>query len=251
MAKNKELRKIKPKKKKSKVILIVIIILLILSIAGVVGYKYLSKKDKKKVEVKILDSIDKYGYYINDRDNKLYKDEFNKLKEILNEKEIDSEKYSEEVARLFIIDLYSLKGKVNKYDVGGKAFYNSSKSSMYENKVIDTLYANLIDDSYGDRVQELPDVSSIETVSINEDSYIFIEDPIDDNNKKTCIEGFTISKNDHNKCVKEVDKVYVIELKWEYSEDMGYDDEGSLVVAPDVDNKWSVVEYKPRLGAYK
>ncbi len=241
--KKKELRKIKPKKSKKKVLLILVIILL-LGVGGYFTYNFLKNPKDEKINVKILDSIEKYGYYVDDRDSKLYKEEFNKLKEVLNAKELDTEKYSEYVARLFVIDLYSLNSKINKYDVGGKAFFNSTKEEMFKTKVMDTLYSTMQDDSYGKRTQELPEVSSVETVSINEDSYIFIEQL--DNN--TCPEEFT--KNNNGKCVKEVEKVYVVELKWKYTKDMGYDDEGSIVVAPDTNNKWSVVEYKPKLGAF-
>lgn len=242
----KKLRKINTNSRKKKKIFIFLIILIALGVLGYFGYtKYFKNNNKQKVTVKILDSIDKYGYSIDDRDSNLYKEEFNKLKEILNAKEIDNKQYSEEVARLFVIDLYSINNKLNKYDIGGRSFYYTSKVGMYDNKVMDTLYATVVDDSYGDRKQELPEVKSVETISVKEDKYVFIENPVDNN----CPDGYT--KNNNNKCTKDEDLVYVIELKWDYVKDMGYDKEASIVVVPDINNKWSVAEYKPKLGAFE
>ena len=252
----KKLRKIKTKKKsKLKVIIIVLIILVLAGVGGYFGYNYYkSLHSKKKVDVKVLDSIENYNYSVSDRDSELFKSEYEKLKKILNEKEIDEKNYAEQVARLFVIDLYSLNSKINKYDVGGREYFYNTKVDMYDLKVMDTLYSNMEDDTYGDRKQELPTVKSITTKDINEDKYTFIEDVTvnETTNARSCREGFTISKNVNNKCVKDVDKVYVINLEWDYENDMGYDDEGSVVVAKEEGNsRWSVVEYQPKLDAFK
>ena len=208
---------------------------------------------KKKITVKVLDSIEEYGYSIKDRDSELFKKEYEELKKILNEKEIDEKKYSEQVAKMFIIDLYTINSKVNKYDVGGRDYFYNTKVDMYDSKVMDTLYSNVQDDTYGDRKQELPIVKSIELKDTSEDSYVFIDNVIVDDvtGVKSCVEGYTISKNDNTKCVKEVDKVYVINLEWDYDKDMGYDNKGSVVVAKEDGKRWSVVEYKPKLDAFK
>ena len=251
-----KLRKIKPKKKsKLKVFLIVLIILVILGTGGFFGYKYYKDTlhGKKKINVKVLDSIDDYGYSISDRDSELYKSEYEKLKKILNEEEVDEKAYAEQVARLFVIDLYTLSSKINKYDVGGRNYFYNTKVDMYDLKVMDTLYSTLQDDTYGDRKQELPTVKEVTTGDIYEDTYTFIEDVIVDESTgaKSCSDGFTISKNDKSKCVKDVDKVYVINLEWNYEKSMGYDNKGSLVIAKEDTNRWSVVEYQPKLNAFK
>ncbi len=249
----KKLRKIKPKKSKKKKIFIILMILVLLGVGGYYGYNYYNSRiAKKKVTVKVLDSIDNYGYSISDRDSALFKTEYDKLKKILNEKEIDEKAYAEEVARLFIIDLYTMSTKINKYDVGGKEFFYNTKVEMYNTKVMDTIYSLLEDDTYGDRKQELPQVKSIETKEVLEDTYRFVEDvTINPNtNTRSCDEGFEVSKNNSNKCVKEVDKAYIVKLTWDYTNDMGYDTEGSVVLAKENENKWSVVEYKPSLTAF-
>lgn len=193
-------------KRKYKIILSIIVILIITIIAFAL-YMYLNPIEKKEqIKINVLDSISEYGYTLDDRDSDLFKDEFAKLKEIIDGNEIDEEKYSEEVARLFVIDLYSIKTKVNKYDVGGKEFYHTDKVTMFENKVKDTLYDLVEDDSYKDRNQELPLVNNIETKGISKGKYKLGE--------------------------KEVD-CYIIELEWEYEKKLGYDSKGVVTVVKD------------------
>lgn len=183
-------------------------------------YMHFHPMDKKEqIKINVLDSISEYGYTLDDRDSNLFKEEFNKLKEILDGNEIDEERYSEMVAKLFVIDLYSIKTKVNKYDVGGKEFYYTDKVTMYENKVKDTLYDLVEDDSYGDRTQQLPLVSKIE------------------------IKNTTVSEYKLNE--KEVPS-YIMELEWEYERDLGYDNKGFVTVVKD-GIKWSVVAFSKEM----
>ena len=250
---SKKLRKVNTKKSKKKLVIIIIIVLLVLGVSGFFGYKYFFVDNKKKVNIKVLDSIDKYGYSLSDRDSTYYKEEFEKLKKILNEKEINTKEYATEVARLFVIDLYTMSTKVNKYDVGGREFFNSNRVDMYDLKVMDTIYNTMSDDTYGDRKQELPEVSKVNTESVEESSYKFIEDVIVDVNtgKRSCRDGYEVSQNDSNKCVKDVEKVYVVNLTMEYKKDLDYDTEASVVVAKEeTSDRWSVVEYKPELDAF-
>ena len=86
---------------------------------------------------------------------------------------------------------------------------------MYENKVKDILYDLVEDDSYGNRTQQLPIVSSIETKNITVDNYKLGEEEVD---------------------------AYVIELEWEYERDLGYDNKGFVTVVKD-GIKWSVVAF--------
>lgn len=202
-------------KRKYKIILGIIIVLIITIIAFALYMHFHPVEKKEQIKVNVLDSISEYGYILDDRDSTLFKDEFNKLKEIIDGNEIDEEKYSEEVARLFIIDLYSIKTKVNKYDVGGKEFYFTDKATMYENKVKDTLYDLVEDDSYKDRKQELPLVSNIETKSIDKGKYKLGEEEVD---------------------------CYIVKLSWEYEKNLGYDSKGTITIVKD-GIKQSVVSF--------
>lgn len=202
-------------KKRYVIGLSVIVSLIILIIAFTLYMHFHPMEKKEQIKVNVLDSISEYGYSLDDRDSYLFKEEYNKLKEILDSNEINEEDYSEEVARLFIIDLYSIKTKVNKYDVGGKEFYFTDKTTMYENKVKDTLYDLVEDDSYGNRTQQLPIVSKIETKNITVDKYKLNEEEVDS---------------------------YIIELEWEYEKNLDYDNKGFVTIVKD-GIKWSVVAF--------
>lgn len=194
-----------------------ILIVLIIALSGVAIYRQFHPiETKEQVKVNILDTISEYDYSISDRDSELYKKEFNELKSILTGKEIDNKAYSEKIARLFIIDLYSIKSKINKYDVGGLSYYYSSKKTMFETKVKDTLYDLVEDDSYGDRVQQLPMVSEIETILVEEGTYE--------------MDGKVVN-------------AYIVTLSWSYEKDLGYDTKGIVTIVND-GIKQSVVSYK-------
>ena len=222
--KSKKKDKVKKEKKpgKGKKILIALLIIILIAGAGFGVYKIFFDKDGKKsaVEVKVLDSLDDYGYTLSDKDTELFKDEYNVLKDLLNEKEIDDEKYATQVAKLFVIDLYTISTKVNKLDIGGSEYYYLDKVTMFEKKVMDTLYYHLEDNTYGDREQELPEVKKIEVLSIEETEYKIGE--------------------------KEKD-AYLVQVEWEYVEDMGYDTEASIVLCKEDGVRISVVDFQPTL----
>lgn len=221
MARVVETEQVKRKKRK-KNILKVVLFVIILFIVILLSYKFIFSKwgSSTKNVPKILDTVENYDYVLSDKDTKLYKQEYDKLKEILKKKDIDEKEYATQVAKMFVIDLYSLNSKMNKYDVGGTEFYYRDKRTMYETKVMDTLYNTLQDDTYGDRKQDLPEVSSIEEVSVEEVLY--------------SMSGKEVS-------------AYLIKLKWSYVKNMQYDDEGSVVVTKD-DFRMSVVDFQPTLN---
>lgn len=213
----------KVKKGKKNKILIIVGIILVLVVASLLLYKFFFKKgeSRTRIEVKVLDSMEEYGYSLSDNDSKFYKQEYDTLKSILKDNQVDQSKYVEQVAKMFVIDLYTIKTKINKYDIGGSDYYYRDKKGMYEQKVIDTLYSTLLDNTYGDRVQELPQVKSIEVISN---------------------EGIIYKLGNKNS------ECYQIKLKWTYEKDLGYDDKGSLVVCEENSNRWSVVDFQPTLS---
>lgn len=221
--KKKKTKKDKEKKPgKGKKVLIVLLVLVLLAGAGFGVYKLFFDKDGKKsvVEVKVLDSLDDYGYTLSDKDTELFKGEYNILKDLLNEKDIDNEKYATQVAKLFVIDLYTISTKVNKLDIGGSEYYYLDKVTMFEKKVMDTLYYHLEDNTYGDRKQELPEVKSVEVLSTEETKY-------------------KIGENEKD--------AYLVQLEWTYVEDMGYDTEASIVLCKEDGVRLSVVDFQPTL----
>ena len=149
--------------KKSKKILIVLIIIVILSIIGILLYSYFSKDEPK--EIKTIKSIPEYGYELKENETKLYKDEFENLDKILSEKEVNYEEYAKSIAKLFIIDLYTLDNKLSKNDIGGTDFIKEDMRDNFIDEVRSTFYKYLEVDSE-DRNQDLPEVSKIKDVSI-------------------------------------------------------------------------------------
>ena len=168
----------------------------------------------EKQTIKKVDSIKGFDYHLEDRDTKLYKDEFQILKKNLESDEIDYEEYASSIAKLFIIDLYTIDNKVNKYDVGSLEFVYPKSKENFELNVKDTLYKYIEDNSYDDRTQELPIVSAITVDDIKESTYKLEEEEIPS---------------------------YEVTLSWEYEEDLDYDDEAIIKIIKD-DKTLYVVE---------
>lgn len=201
-------------------ILLILAIIVVLAIITLVVYNAFFKKEvKTKVEIKILDSLDDYGYTLSDNDTQLFKTEFENMKKNINSENFSDEEYMKSISKLFVIDLYTLNNKVNKYDIGGLEYFYSDKKTMFETKVMDTLYSTLIDNTYGDRKQQLPEVSGVEVASLEGVTYKLGE-----------------TKNECN----------LVKLNWTYVKDMGYDNKGSIVLCKE-GIRWSVVDFQPTL----
>ena len=174
-------------------------------------YGYLQRdRDEITNKVNALDSIEKYNYVLNDNVTTYYKDEFQKLKGLEEEQQI-----AEQVAKLFVIDLFSINYKVNKYEVTSTQYYYSDKREMYRNKVIDSLYNFVIDNSYNDRKQDLPEVKEVDIIETKKDTYKLGDEKRD---------------------------AYVVKLSISYVKDLGYDSKAKVVLVHD-GNNMSVVSY--------
>ena len=201
-------------KKKYKVILIIIIILIVLLAASLVAVKLLSKSDNKDA-VKVVDSIDEFGYTLDDRDTKLMKNTYNELKNVLSADEINYEEYAKKLAELFVIDLFTMDNKVNRYDVGSTEYVYPDNVDNFKTNVEDTIYKSMENNSDGKRRQDLPEVSSITNSSVEGSTFLFGEDEYDS---------------------------YVVSITWDYVDDLGYDDNATITLI-ELDNKLYVVEY--------
>ena len=201
-------------KKKYKVILIIIIILIVLLVASLVAVKLLSKSDNKDA-VKVVDSIDEFGYTLDDRDTELMKNTYNELKNVLSADEINYEEYAKKLAELFVIDLFTMDNKVNRYDVGSTEYVYPDNVDNFKTNVEDTIYKSMENNSNGKRRQDLPEVSSITNSSVEGSTFLFGEDEYDS---------------------------YVVSITWDYVDDLGYDDNATITLI-ELDNKLYVVEY--------
>lgn len=195
------------------------IIIIVISLMGFGAYKLLadpSNEEKPKTLKKNEVVISGYGIYIDDSDTDLYREEFNKLRDNLEGGTINYDDYASSVARLFVIDLYTIKNKINKYDIGGVDFVYGKALDNYKDNVTDTIYKYVEDNTNGDRTQQLPVVKSVTVNNVEKTKY-----KIESENKEY--------------------NAYKFRLSWGYSVDLGYDTTGEVIVINN-DNKMYVVE---------
>lgn len=201
-------------KKKYKLLLCILVICIII-IIGLLVVKNIGKETPKNT-VKVIDSIVDFSYTLDERDSSLMKDTYKNLKKVLSSRDIDYEEYSKLIAELFVIDLFTLDNKINKYDVASLEYVYPDNLDNFKLNVQDTLYKNIDDNTYGKRVEKLPIVSSIEVLDVKQST-------------------FKLKDEDVN--------TYVVSLKWSYEQDLGYDKEG-IVTLVKKDKNVYVVEYK-------
>lgn len=196
-----------------------IVVIAVVAIVGVLAYKIIGPSivdeedevvDLNRVEIK------GYGIYLDDNDSNLYKKEYEILEENLLGDTINYEEYAKSVAKLFIIDLYTIKNKTNKYDVGGVDFLYPASVENFTLNVTDTIYKYVEDNTSGERTQQLPAVNAISVSAIKEGTFEI-------------------------KSEKKTYNSYVVNLNWTYSIDLGYDKEGEVIII-NKDDKLYVVE---------
>lgn len=189
MAKKRK-RKIKLKK-----ILLIIIILGLLIYLGIFIIKK-KKQPKPAQEIEVIDSIDNFGYELNDNETKYYNELFNKLKDLLKEENYDEQEYAELIAKLFLVDFYDLDNKVMKSDIGGTQFVYENYREDFEKGAKVGPYKYVESDVYGDRKQSLPTVKEVTKEST--ENKIFKYDNTSDSN------------------------AYYLTMNIEYTKDLGY-----------------------------
>jgi hypothetical protein len=204
------------KRKKRRLFIKILLLIIFIAIIGYFGKKLYIKLNTN--EVSVIDKIDNYNYSLEDRDTALYKEHFNSLKDILNQDDINYENYAKEEANLYIIDLFTLDNKVNKYDDGGIDFVYPDSLDNYKLNVSNTLYKYMEDNTNKKRKQDLPEV-----ISINDDN--------------VTSNTFTINDVKYDG--------YKVELSWDYVKDMGYDSKGIVTIIKK-DNLLYVVQYESK-----
>lgn len=201
-------------KKKYKTLLIIIVICIII-IIGLLVIKNM-KNEGVKNNVKVVDSIVDFSYTLDERDTSLMKENYKELKKLLKEKDINYEEYSQVIAKLFIIDLFTMDNKINKYDVGSLEYVYPETIDNFKLNIEDTIYKSMEDNTYDKRVQELPIVKSIEVIDTKTSTFKINEEELDS---------------------------FIVTLNWEYEKDLGYDKEATITLIKE-NKKVYVVEYK-------
>ena len=203
--------------KNKKAIYIVGTIILLLILILFIWFFFFKEEEKTVTEVKAIDNIEKFGYILYENKTDLYKDKFNELKEVLNNEEINETKYAELLAQLFVTDFYTLENKVTNTDIGGIDFIHPEGKETFRLAAGDTIYKYIENNVYGDREQDLPEVSNVEVKSNEQQKYE--SDNVKDENG------------------------YVISLDIEYVEDLEYPTSVTLTIVHD-ESKLYIVEVK-------
>lgn len=187
---------------KKKIILFLCILIFVYAAGGTIYYIATREKKDDKPIVTNKDTIKGYDYTLKSNATKLYEDEFKILKANL-EGNINYDEYAVSVAKLFIIDLYTINNKINKYDTGGVSFVYPDGRNNYKLNVQDTIYKYVEDNTDGKRTQNLPEVSSVIVKDSKKDTY-------------------KIGNNSF--------EAYKINLEWSYVQDLGYDKTGEIIL---------------------
>lgn len=208
------MRKVLNKNKLFYFVMISLILVVIIIIGLKFTFEFLVKDDKNIVTKKELDSLELYGYTLDDYDSDLYKEYFNDLKNTLNSKEVNYEDYSKEIVKLFVSDFYTLDNKLTSSDIGGVEFIPSDMVENFKMHAGDTMYNHVKTNIYGDRVQKLPIVKSVEVTNIENITYTYKD--------------------------KEY-SAYRVSARWEYQEDLGYKNNEIFTLIKDNNKLYIVV----------
>ncbi len=182
------------------------IFMLIIIIAAIIGaIFYIDNNEKEKpIKIKSVDKIEGYDYTLSSNATKYYKSLFKELKEVLEDDEVDEAKYADLVAKLFVADFYNLDNKINKNDIGGVQFVYKDFRDDFKKIAADSIYKNVLDNTYGDRKEALPVVTNVST-------------------EKKDNSVFKYGENSD-------EKAYNVGFEITYKEDDGYQKEGNIIL---------------------
>lgn len=199
--------------KKDRIITVVFIILgiLLISIIGYIIYKDFIKKTEENLVIK---NLELYGYTLQESDTEIYKNEFDNLTKILNQKEIDFDEYAKSISKLYIIDFYTLQNKISNTDIGGLEFIYPDILDNFKLKAKNTIYKYIEVNYDGKRVQSLPEVSEVTINNVEKGTYKINEEEFES---------------------------YVLDISWKYKEDLGYQTSAKLSLIKD-NNKLYIIE---------
>lgn len=208
------MRKVLNKNKLFYFVMISLILIVIIVIGVKFTFEFLVKDDKNVVTKKELDSLELYGYTLDDYDSALYKEYFNDLKSTLNSEEVNYEDYAKEIVKLFVSDFYTLDNKLTSSDIGGVEFIPSDMVENFKMHAGDTMYNHVKTNIYGDRVQELPIVKRVDVTNLESITYTY---------KDKEYSGYKVSAS------------------WEYQEDLGYKNSEIFTLIKDNNKLYIVV----------
>lgn len=158
-------------KSKPKLIIALVAIILVVALGVVIAISFWPEKEA--APIKVLKSIDEYGYSLKANKTKEYKDMFKELEKILLADEVDEEAYAKKISEMFIYDFFSLNDKVTKTDIGGVDFVHPDAIANFMENAEDTYYKYIESNIYGERKQELPAVETVTAESITPTEFAY------------------------------------------------------------------------------
>ena len=182
-----------------------IIMLVVVALIAIYAI-FVAIPSKKNKDEGIENINNKYILY--KRDSSLYKENFEKLRTILETSPVDNKEYAETIVKLFVIDFYTLDNKNDNTDIGGLQYVHSNLKDNLVLNASSTMY------KYIKTTKELPKVKSITSVDTKGTTY-------------------KINDKDYS--------AYAITINWEYDKDLGYEKQGTFIVVNDNENL-SIVE---------
>lgn len=185
-------------KKSVKRTLLIILIVLVVALLIFLGYKIYDNflGGGSTIQPEVVNTIDGYGYTLENDAPDGYVTLFNELKTLLEQDEVNEEEYAKLVARILVYDFYNLDNKISKNDVGGTEFILEDYRDNFILEASETVYKYIEHNIYQDREQKLPVVTSTEVTNVRTGQYRY-EDYTDDN-------------------------AYIVTVQVGYEEDLGY-----------------------------
>lgn len=207
------------KLKKSIKRLIIILVIVIAVVVAVFTVSKLIPKEEEVKEVKVINTIGKYGYELKDNKSKKYKALFKDLAKILKEKEVDEKAYAGKITEMFIVDFYSLADKSSKTDIGGVDLVHPDILANFLVNAENTFYKFVESNIYNNRKQQLPEIDTVTVESVEQVPYTYQD--------KTDEAAYTVKVNwtykgenfvDYQKSatlvfIHQDKKLYLVELK--------------------------------------
>lgn len=154
----------KKRYKKNRVLAVILII-------GVLfGLFFFKNKDDLQV-ITVVSEIGDYQYKLESNVSRIFKKYFKELEKELSDNKVDEKNYASLIAKLFVIDYYTLDNKVTNKNIGGVQFIHSSLKDKFITEASSTVYKYVKSNLYGNRKQKLPEVNDVEVESIKEIKY--------------------------------------------------------------------------------
>lgn len=146
------------------------VLAVILVVGVLLGFFYFKSRSKLQV-VTVVSEIDSYHYTLESNATRIYKKYYKELEKELEDNKIDEKNYASLIAKLFVIDYYTLNNKITNKNIGGVQFIHSGLKDKFITDSSSTIYKYVKSNLYGNRKQELPEVNDVSIKEIKEIKY--------------------------------------------------------------------------------